>query len=139
MAIDLTAGDFQAVDTAQVDRVTCLLGTATSAGAPQISPKGSMMVFDGTRLAYWERAGRSAIANIKANSKVVVYYRNPGRKLLWRFYGNAEAHPAGALCDAVWSRTIPDEREKDPDKKGMAVVIDVTLINDLSGKVIQQA
>jgi general stress protein 26 len=139
MPIDLTDGDFQALDTAQVDKLTCLLGTASSSGAPQISPKGSMMVFDGTRLAYWERAGRSAIANIKANPQVVVYYRNSGRKLLWRFYGTAEAHPEGALCDAVWSRTIPEEREKDPDKKGMAVVINVTLINDLSGKIYQQA
>jgi general stress protein 26 len=138
MAINLL-GEWQALDGALADRVPCLLGTADKLGQAQISPKGSMMVFDATRLAYWERAGRTAIANIKANPKVVVFYRNPALKLALRFYGTATAIPEGALLEAVWSRTIPAEREKDPERKGMAVVIDVNLVNDLSGKVLQQA
>jgi general stress protein 26 len=138
MAINLI-GEWQALDSALADRVPCLLGTADKLGQAQISPKGSMMVFDATRLAYWERAGRTAIANIKANPKVVVFYRNPALKLALRFYGTATAIPEGALLEAVWSRTIPAEREKDPERKGMAVVIDVHMVNDLSGKVLQQA
>jgi general stress protein 26 len=137
MAINLI-GEWQALDSALADKVPCLLGTADKLGQAQISPKGSMMVFDATRLAYWERAGRTAIANIKANPKVVVFYRNPALKLALRFYGTATAIPERALLEAVWSRTIPAEREKDPERKGMAVVIDVNLVNDLSGKVLQR-
>lgn len=138
MAINLT-GDLQAIDTALDDHVPCLLGTADRLGQAQISPKGSMMVFDATRLAFWERAGRSALANLRANPKVVVYYRNPARKMAVRFYGTASIVANGALRDAVWARTIPLEQEKDPGRKGVAVVIDVALVNDLSGKVLQQA
>ena len=138
MAVNLI-GEWQALDCALADRVPCLLGTADKLGQAQISPKGSMMVFDATRLAYWERARRSAIANIKANPKVVVFYRNPALKLALRFYGIAMAVPDGVLLEAVWSRTIPAEQEKDPERKGMAVVIDVHLVNDLSGKILQQA
>lgn len=138
MALNLI-GEWQALDSALADRVPCLLGTADKLGQAQISPKGSMMVFDATRLAYWERAGRTAIANIKANPKVVVFYRNPALKLALRFYGTATAVPEGALMEAVWSRTIPAEQEKDPERKGMAVVIDVHMVNDLSGKLLQQA
>jgi hypothetical protein len=137
LAIDLT--DMQVIETALDDGVPCLLGTADKLCQPQISPKGSIMVFDATRLAFWERAGRTAIANIGANGRVVVYYRNPAIKTVWRFYGTARVEAAGALRDAVWARTIPLEQEKDPDRKGVAVVIDVDLVNDLSGKVIQQA
>jgi general stress protein 26 len=138
VAINLI-GEWQALDTALDDKVPCLLGTADRMGQAQISPKGSMMVFDASRLAYWERAGRSAVANIRANPKVVVYWRNPALKLALRFYGTAGIVQSGALRDAVWARTIPFEQEKDPERKGVAVVIDVTLVNDLSGKVLQQA
>lgn len=138
MAINLV-GDLQALDSALAEKVPCLLGTADKLGQAQISPKGSMMVFDATRLAYWERAGRSAIANIRANTKVVVYYRCPERKIAVRFYGKACIAADGALRDAVWARTVPLEQEKDPERKGVAVVIDVTAVNDLSGKVLQQA
>jgi general stress protein 26 len=138
MAVNLI-GEWQALDSALADRVPCLLGTADKLGQAQISPKGSMMVFDATRLAYWERARRTAIANIKMNPKVVVFYRNPALKLALRFYGIATAVPEGALLEAVWSRTIPAEREKDLERKGMAVLIDVHMVNDLSGKVLQQA
>ena len=138
MAVNLL-GEWQALDSALADRVPCLLGTADKLGQAQISPKGSMMVFDATRLAYWERARRTAIAKIRANPKVVVFYRNPALKLALRFYGVAAAVPEGALLDAVWSRTILAEQEKDPERKGMAVVIDVHMVNDLSGKILQQA
>jgi general stress protein 26 len=138
MAVNLI-GEWQALDSALADRVPCLIGTADKLGQAQISPKGSMMVFDATRLAYWERARRTAIANIKANPKVIVFYRNPALKLALRFYGIATAVTEGALFEAVWSRTIPAEQEKDPERKGMAVVIDVNVVNDLSGKILQQA
>ncbi len=141
MAIDLT-GPLQAIDGALADGVPCLLGTADRMGQPQISPKGSMMVFDARRLAYWERAGRSALANLKANPKVVVYYRNPkapGGSVAWRFYGRAVMAETAELRDAVWARTVPLERDKDPERKGAAVLIEVESVGDLSGKVLQQA
>ena len=138
MAINLT-GDLQALDAALDDGVPCLLGTADRLGQAQISPKGSMMVFDATRLAFWERAGRSALANLRANPKVVVYYRNPALKIAVRFYGIASIVESGALREAVWARTIPLEQGKDPECKGAAVVIEVQSIGDLSGKILQQA
>lgn len=136
-------GDMQVIDTAGADGVVCLLGTATSDGAPQISPKGSMMVFDATRLAYWERAGRTALRNLGENNKVVVYYRNSAKTerfpngAVWRFYGTAEVLTEGELRDQVYDRTVPNEQEKDPDKAGAAVIIHVGRITDLGGNVIQ--
>ena len=142
MAIDMF-GDMQLIDRAQADGVVCLLGTADANGAPQISPKGSMMVFDGGRLAYWERAGRTAVENLRANSRAVVYYRNSAkseqfpRGAVWRFYGAAEVLTEGEERDRVYERTIPGEREKDLEKLGAAVIITVDRITDLGGNVIQ--
>ena len=69
------------------DRCTCLLGTATADGRPQISMKGSVMVFDRETLAYWERAKRSALENVGANPNVVIFYRNSALRVTWRFHG----------------------------------------------------
>lgn len=143
MAIDMT-GDMQVIDRAQADGVVCLLGTASADGVPQISPKGSMLVFDGGRLAYWERAGRTAIGNLGANPRAVVYYRNSAkteqfpRGAVWRFHGRATVLTEGDERDRVYDRTIPGERDKDPDKKGAAVIITVERITDLGGNIIQE-
>ena len=143
MAIDMT-GDMQLIDSARADGVVCLLGTANASSAPQISPKGSMLVLDAGRLAYWERSGRTALENLQANSKAVVYYRNPAKSerfpngAVWRFYGEATVLMDGAERDEVYERVIPPEQEKDLERKGAAVIIVVDLITDLGGNVIQE-
>ena len=48
---------------AWADDHVCLLGTMGKSG-PNISPKGSMIVFDDSHLAYWERSKRKALENL---------------------------------------------------------------------------
>ena len=57
---------------ALADGFTPVVGTASKDGWPQISPKGSVMVYDKETLAYWERAKRSAMENLEENPRVVV-------------------------------------------------------------------
>jgi hypothetical protein len=103
-----------------------------------------MMVFDSGRLAYWERAGRTALGNLGTNSQVVVYYRNSAkteqfpRGAVWRFHGRASVLTEGSERDQVYVRTVPAEQEKDPDKNGAAVIITVERITDLGGNIIQE-
>ena len=137
MSINMT-GAMQILDSSLADKCVCLLGSADAKGNPQISPKGSMMVWDGTHLAYWERAGRTANKNLRENASVVVFYRNTAKGAVWRFYGTAKVYDGGADREAVWDRTIEAERSKDPDKKGAGVIIEVKRITDLNGKAIQE-
>ena len=41
-----------------------------------ISPKGSMIVLDDDHLAYWERAKRASLDNLRQNPRVAVVYSN---------------------------------------------------------------
>ena len=43
----------QLIDAALEEGVCCILGTASPEGRPQISMKGSVLVFDRETLAYW--------------------------------------------------------------------------------------
>ena len=130
---------------ALADGTPCLVGTASKEGHPQISPKGSLAVFDEQALCYWERSHRSSQAHIEANARVVVYYRNaaraaenPYRSSAIRFQGVARIFRAGPDRERVWHLTNSEERDKDPEKKGVAVLIDVDLIEELSGAVIMK-
>ncbi len=120
------------------DRCTCLLGTATADGRPQISMKGSVMVFDRETLAYWERAKRSALENVAANPNVVVFYRNSALRITWRFHGTATVYESGAIRNNVMHRTVQAELDRDPDRLGAAVLINVDHITDLAGNILQQ-
>ena len=127
------------IDAALADGAPCLIGTASRDGWPNISPKGSVLVLDDGTLAYWERVRRTAQANVTANPKVVVWYRNPAkadqlpRGAALRFYGTATAQESGPLCDPVWAKCVPAERDRDPERKGLAVVIKVERVEDLAG------
>ncbi len=126
------------VDRNHADGWDCTVGTVDKDGQPQLSLKGSVMVYDAETLAYWERAKRTALDNVATNPKVTVLYNNMTDRIRWRFYGNAEVHEAGAIRDDVMSRTVEAELERDPERTGVAVLIKVNKIAELSGAVLQE-
>lgn len=128
----------QLIDNAMADGCTCLLGTASSGGKPQISMKGSVLVFDRETLAYWERAKRSALDNVADNPQVVIFYRNSEKRITWRCHGRATVYESGAIRNNVMARTIQGELDRDPERLGVAVLIKLDSITDLGGNVLQE-
>lgn len=133
------------LNSAIADSAICLVGTATKDGYPQVSPKGSVVVFNEDTLCYWERSGRSALSRVRENPHVMVYYRNaakakeiPYRAGCIRFYGDARVTTDGPERARVWELTPEAERKADPEKKGAAVLMRVDRIEEISGNVIMQ-
>ncbi len=60
------------------DGFPCLVAT-TGPDGPNISPKGSLIVFDDDHLAYWERSKKKALENVQADDRVVVVYSKHAR------------------------------------------------------------
>ena len=116
----------------------CWIATASKNGEPDIGPKGSMMVFDDQSLAYWERTNRLTLNNILENPNVAVVYRNAEERLQWRFHGVATVHADDDIREQVMARTIPQELERDPERKGVAVVIRVDKLMTFAGEILQQ-
>ncbi len=119
----------------------CLVGTVLPSGFAQISPRGSTMVFDGEHLALWERGKGSTTQNLRDGAKVTVFFRKPAlresgllpRGGIARFYGTAKIQKAGAAYEEVWTRLVQPEKDRDPEKKGYAVLIAVERAEDLEG------
>jgi hypothetical protein len=120
----------------------CLVGTVQPNGFAQISPRGSTMVYDDEHLALWERGKGSTNAMLKDGAKVTVYLRKPQLREagvlpkggIARFYGTAQVVKSGAAYEEVWKRLVAPEKERDPDKKGFAVLIKVERAEDLDGQ-----
>ena len=125
------------VDNALGNGSPCILATVSGDGEPDIGFKGSMMVFDNESLAYWERTRRVHLKNVKENPKVIVLFRDAKTKAAWRFHGTATALEDGPIRDQVMARTVKDELDKDPERKGAAVVIRLDKITNMGGQVLQ--
>jgi hypothetical protein len=104
----------------------CVIATSDGADV-DLALKGSFMVWDQDHLAYWERAMNETLAAIQRNPRVAVLVRPQGASPM-RFYGVARVVDDAALREAVYARVIPEEQARDPDKKGLAVLIRVDRI-----------
>jgi uncharacterized protein len=124
------------IDNALANGSPCILATVSADGEPDIGYKGSMMVFDNESLAYWERTKRVHMKNVKENPRVIVLFRDAKTKAAWRFHGTATLHESGQIRDQVMARTVKDELDKDPERKGAAVVIRLDKITNMGGQVL---
>ena len=128
------------INTAFPDNV-CLVGSVLPNGFAQVTPRGGLMVYDDTHLASWERGKGATAANLTDGSKLTVYFRKPQLRAdgvlpkggIARFYGTAHIHRSGPAYDEVWRRLVQPEKDRDPDKKGFAVLIAVERAEDLEG------
>lgn len=118
-----------------------LVAVALPDGFAQVSPRGSTMVFDDEHLALWERGKGSTNAALQDGTKVTVFFRKPALREsgqlpkggIARLYGTARIHRSGGIYDEVWRRLIQPEKDRDPEKRGFAVLIDVERVEDLDG------
>jgi hypothetical protein len=122
----------------------CLIATVLPGGFAQVTPRGSTMVFDDDHLATWERGKGSTNANLADGSKVTVFFRKPQLRAdgilpkggIARFYGTAKLHKSGPAYEEVWRRLVQPEKDRDPEKKGFAVLIKVERAEDLDGQAL---
>jgi hypothetical protein len=129
------------IDTAFPANV-CLVGVVMPDGYAQISPRGSTMVYDDQHLALWERGKGSTNQLLKDGTKLTVFLRKTQLREagilpkggIVRFYGTARLHRSGEHYDKVWHKLIQPEKDRDPEKKGYAVLIRVERAEDLDGQ-----
>jgi hypothetical protein len=128
--LDLTGDISKAIDGAALRGKTAVLGYVGDDDYAALSFRGSLQVHSATQLAFWSRkADGGVIAVIAKDPRVsVLYYGgadSPG-PLFLSFHGLAHVDPAAN--DAVYGGMIDGERGQDPDRAGVAVVIDVQTV-----------
>lgn len=123
MPIDLTEFS-DAINSALQESAVCVVATCGPDG-PDVGFKGSVQVFDQDHLSFWERTRGQHLANLRSDPRVAVMYFNRARGKYMRMYGRAELHEEGPLRDQIMGRTPQPELERDPERKGIGVLISV--------------
>jgi hypothetical protein len=122
------------------DGYPCLLATDGPAG-PNISVKGSMVVYDDTHLAYWERSKRTALDNLSHDKRVCIIYANFKAQRdgvlesgFLRFYGTVELHESGPVHDKIFSLLLPREQTHVGADTGIGALVKIERATDMRGK-----
>ena len=132
--ITLTEQMRDLIDPALAKGTPCLVATASKDGIPNVGYKGSVMVFDDDSLAFWERTLQGTAENLAENPHVMILFRDPTTRAAWRFLGQATVYKEGALRDQVMARTVQAELDRDPERKGYAVIVKVDKVLPLGGQ-----
>jgi hypothetical protein len=128
--LDLSGSVAEAIDGAALRGRTAVLGYVGDDGYAAISFRGSLQVHGPTQLACWSRKTEGGlVAAIAEDPKVsVLYYGGPDGPgpMFVSFHGLA--HVDATANDAVYEGMIEGERGQDPDRGGVAIVIDVQTV-----------
>jgi len=128
------------INNAWADGYPCLVATNGPNG-PNISVKGSMLVYDDEHLAYWERTKKGALENLAHDKRVAVMYANFQAQKdglldsgFLRVWGTAELHESGPVHDAIFAKLTKREQEHVGADTGIGVLIKIDRAADLRGK-----
>jgi len=104
--------------------------------APQISYRGSTQAYSDKQLAIWVRnpEGR-LLESIAKNPAMALMYGNfePTGRAFMTLRGRAHVDSTEAVRGKVYDSAHPFERDKDKDRKGIAIVIDLDSVDGFFG------
>jgi Pyridoxamine 5'-phosphate oxidase len=121
------------INNALADGHPLVLAVVDTTGQPVLSFRGSLQTYSDTQLGFWLRIpqGRT-LASIRNNPKVALIYRSPVTPLL-QFHGRARIATDEGERERVFAAAPEPERKADPDKKGVAIIIDLILVEGVLG------
>jgi hypothetical protein len=130
--LDLTTKEIpQAVNDAVLRGRQLAVAYVDASGDPVVSWRGSIHVHGPSQLALWARKRDSGLATAIAERPHVhvIYYGGadgPGPRFL-SFKGSARVDESAK--DAVYKAMVEPERNQDPERNGVAVIVDVDSVD----------
>jgi predicted pyridoxine 5'-phosphate oxidase superfamily flavin-nucleotide-binding protein len=121
-SMDLTA-DMQRV---VLEQRLGFVATVTPDGAPNLSPKGTTIVWDDQHLMFADIASPGTVANIASNPRVEINVVDPIVRKGYRFKGTATAYTDGPMFDRGFELLRAVGSTLGPDRVRSIVVIEVT-------------
>ena len=141
MPLKLTDAMVEAVDGALMNHTPVVVAYVDSGGRPHLSLRGSVQVFGPDQLAIWVRNPEGGLVSaVPNNGHLALFYRDPAKRTMYQFHGRARVDASEAVRDHVYTHTAEPERNLDPERGGVAIVVDLDLVEgrDATGMVLLQ-
>lgn len=104
----------------------CFVATASSDGAPNVSPKGSIMVVDEEHLAFADIMSPGTRANLEENKRVAIFVCKPEKFQGFQFKGTVELSKEGALFDQL-AAAVKKKGVKQPVQNAVKIKVEEVL------------
>ena len=134
--LKLSAAMKDAIDKAFETSKPVVICYVDESGAPQLSYRGSTQAYSDTQLAIWVRNPEGRILpSIAKNPAVALIYGNfdPSARGFMIFRGRAHVDDSDAVRAHVYERAHAFERDKDKERKGIALIIDLDSVEGFFG------
>ena len=129
MAVVLTDEFKAAINNAIADKAPILLGSVDASGQPALSFRGSAQVYSDNQIGMWIRnQDGGLLKSIEVNPKVAMMYRNPETRLAFQVHGEATRFDDEETRRKVYDASPEVERNADAERKGTAVIVEVTRV-----------
>ena len=108
-------------------------------GQAHLSFYGTTQVYGPDQLAIWVRnPAASFLRRIAGNPKVALLYRNSAERVMYQFHGLGRPVDDEDVRQRVFEQSPEVERSLDPDRGGVAVLIDVDQVRGrLRGEAVE--
>lgn len=132
--LKLTAEMKATINAALASGSPILLAAVTPEGKPLLSFRGSLQVYSDTQLGFWLRGtqGRT-IAAVRENPNVALMYRSGETRGMYQFQGRARIATSEEERKRVFEAAPELEQKADPERKGLAIVIDLDRVDGFAG------
>lgn len=122
------------LNNALVQRHPIMITYVDETGQPNLSFRGSTQVFSDTQLAIWVRnAHGKMIRSIQKNPKVALMYRDEDAKATYSMQGRAHIDASEEARKQIYDTMAQVERDHDFAHLGVAMIIDLDLIEGYAG------
>ena len=96
-------------------------------GWPHVSRRGSTQVYGPQQLAVWVRKRDDGLAKaMRDRPEVTLFYVDLAERfVVYTFYGRGMVSDDPSVNDQVWAATPQGEQAQDPDRRGVALIIEL--------------
>jgi general stress protein 26 len=122
------------INNALKDRHPILISYVDEDGQPNVTFRGSTQAYGDDQLAIWVRnEGGKMLRSIRKNPKVALMYRDEDSKATYIFQGRARIDASEAARKKIYDTMAQVERDHDFAHLGVALVIDLDLVEGYGG------
>jgi hypothetical protein len=95
-------------------------------GQPQLSLRGTTQVYSSNQVALWIRNPEGGLVGaLPERPRLSFFYRDPGRRTFLQIQGRGRVDSDPDVRDVVFDNSPEREQAIDPERLGVAVVVDV--------------
>ena len=130
MTLILTEAIKRDVNNAFAEGHPIVVAGVTAAGEPTVSFRGTAQTLGDSAIAFWSRdpQGSALIAAIATQPLVALVYSNMAERRFYHFSGHARLNVDAAIDRRVYEHSHELERQRDPERQGKAVVVELTSV-----------